>query len=320
MRVFLLDLWLDLREKRLAPVALAILALIVLVPLVLAEGEPEPPPPPPVAQTGEDASLPEVATADETVLDSRLESFDSRDPFEPVSAATTGTGGGTTTGGTSGGDTGGGDTSGGDTTTGTGTTGGGTTPSGGGDTGTGTGTGTGTTGTDTTPQRRTVFFTFRADVLFGEFGEERRRTVDRLEVLPDEDDPIVVFLGVTTSGKTAVFLVDQGVEASGEGACRPSRDECSFLYLRDEADRNTALLTAEDGTVYRLTLRDIDRVAIGAQGDGEDDRSGSGDNAPAFTGSKRDRTPPGEPDADDEETADRKSSSDAPEFADGARR
>jgi hypothetical protein len=37
MRVFLLGLWLDLREKRLAPVASLLLAGIVAVPIVLAD-------------------------------------------------------------------------------------------------------------------------------------------------------------------------------------------------------------------------------------------------------------------------------------------
>ena len=46
MRVFFLDLWLDLREKRLAPLAILLLAAIVAVPIVLANDQEEPPPPP----------------------------------------------------------------------------------------------------------------------------------------------------------------------------------------------------------------------------------------------------------------------------------
>lgn len=324
MRVFLLDLWLDLREKRLAPVALGLLAAIVIVPFVLASSDPGTPPPPPPAQSSAESRLPTVAVpADGGEIDSRLTAFDPRDPFEPRAAATIGGGGedggdvgaaeddaGATGGGDAGGTTGGGDTGGGTT--------------GGGDTGT---TGGGTTGDPTPPggdtgtERRTVFFTYTVDVTFGEFGEERRRRgVERLEILPDEDNPVAVFLGVTTSGRTAVFLVDPGMEATGEGVCRPSRDECTFLYLRDEGDRNTALLTDEDGTVYRLTLRDIDRVESDAQGNRDDDSTSRGERSPAFTGSTRDDAPPGEPEGSDDESADRKSSFRSPEFADDAKR
>lgn len=318
MRVFLLDLWLDLREKRLAPVALALLAGIIVIPLALAQSAPEPPPPPPAqtAQNGEDPSLPEVASLDEADLESRLESFDPRDPFEPTSAARVpaGDGGAATTGGT--GDGGTGTTGGGDAQTdssGGGTTGGADTgPTGGGDTGTG----TGTTG-GTQQQRRTVFFTYTVDVTFGEFGEERRRRrVRRLALLPNEDNPVVVFLGVTTSGRTAVFLVDDGYEATGDGVCRPSPEDCTFLYLRADRDRDTALLTSEDGIVYRLRLHDIDRVAVGAGAEGEDDNTSRGERPPGFTGSTRDPAPPGEPEGESSREPER-SGYRSPDFADG---
>lgn len=307
MRVFLLDLWMDLREKRLAPVALALLCGLLIVPFVLASGEPDPPAPPPTVAAEED-ELPNVSIpADGETIDSRLTAFDPRDPFEPRAAAQAtpaGTAGGTT-GDTTGGATGGGDT-GGSTVTetggdaGSGTTGGGDTTSGG-TTGGGT-TGGGTTGGGTT-DRRTVVYTFTVDLLYGEFGNERRhRSVNRLELVPSEDDPAVVFLGVTTSGRTAVFLVDERFTVTGEGVCRPSPEECTFLYLREAGDRNSAILTEEDGTRNRLSLRDIDRVAVESQarGEADDDRSGSGDNNPAFTGSAGRSAPPGEPEPAEE--------------------
>jgi len=317
MRVFLLDLWYDLREKRLAPVALALLAAVILVPVLLAGSEPEPPPPPPAAAQGGDADVPSVSipAGGDEVLESRLTAFDPRDPFEPRAAATLSapdtTGGGDTAGGETGG-------TGGDTTTttgGGGTTGGDTT---GGDTTGGGTTGGGTTGGDTT-ERRTVVFTFTVDLLYGEFGnEERFRRVRRLELVPDEDNPAVVFLGVTTSGRTAVFLVDDRFTVTGEGVCRPSRDECTFLYLREAGDRNSAILTEEDGTRNRLSLRDIDRVSIESQADGEaeDDNTGSGNRSPAFTGSTRDDAPPGEPEGEEPK---KRSNFRAPVFADDER-
>ena len=322
MRVFLLDLWMDLREKRLAPVALALLAGLLVIPFVLASDEPDPPAPPPAVAREDGADLPEVSIpADGAVIDSRLTAFDPRDPFEPRAAAqqadeeAAAAGGGAPTGGAAAGgaDTGTGSTGGGTTTTGDGTTGGGDT-TGGGTTGGGT-----TGGGDTGSTQRTVVYTFTVDLLYGEFGNERRfREVRRLELVPSEDDPAVVFLGVTTSGRTAVFLVDDRFTVTGEGACRPSPEECTFLYLRESGERNSAILTEEDGTRNRLSLRDIDRVAVESQSQGEadDNRSGSGERRPAFTGSTRDKAPPGEPESDEPKE---RSSFRSPVFADDER-
>jgi hypothetical protein len=285
MRVFLLDLWLDLREKRLAPVALALLAGVLVIPFALAKSDPEPPPPPPAPTAEQGANLPKVVADARTEgdLGSRLTSFDPRDPFEPTaSAAAPAQTGGAPQGGTT-------------TTTGGTPSGGGSTPSGGGSTPSGGGTtpsGGGTPSTGGTTKR--ITYTFTTDIVFGQFGEEKRyNKVKRLQLIPSEDDPAVVFLGVTTSGKTAVFLVDGRFTVSGDGACKPSRSDCTFVYLRTDPDHNSTLLTDDgDGTVYRLTLRDIDRVAVSAQ-----NQSASGDGSPAFTGSTRDAAPPGEPEA-----------------------
>lgn len=306
MKVFLLDLWLDLREKRLAPVAIALLAGVVAVPLVLARGDAPPPPAP--AQTTTATPIAPVLESDGTeaaVDDSKLQTFSPRDPFEPteVSAPATGTGG---TGGTSGtGGTGAATGTGGtgSATTGGGDTGGGaTTGTGPGGTGTGTGTGTGQTTTGTRPR----VFTYTVDLRFGAAGEMKlHRKVQRLELIPDEKDPKVVFLGVTTTGKTAVFLVDAnlGVETD-EGRCRPSGDECTFLYLRPDKDHDQARLTDADGTVFNIRLLGIDRVAVssadGRSGDSGSRRETNSNRTPAFTGSAKDGdgdAAPGEPPA-----------------------
>jgi hypothetical protein len=284
VRIFLLDLWLDLREKRLAPVALALLAGVIAVPLFLAKGSEEPPAPPPATTSAKAPLEPVVSAPEDKTVASRLEVFDPKDPFAPPASAVTAapsTGSTGTTGGT---------TSTGTTSTGTGTTGGTTGTTGGGTTGT-TGGGT-TTGTTQTITRRVV--TFTTALRFGQTGEEKTyKDVHRLDLIPSQDDPLVVFLGVTTSGKTAVFLVSSDLTTSGEGTCKPSRDECTFLYLRDDADHDTASFTASDGTTYRLRLTDIAQVAVESAVQQErQGQSGSGDRSPAFTGSA---SPPGEP-------------------------
>jgi hypothetical protein len=310
MRVFLLDLWLDLREKRLAWLALVLLAAIVAVPIVLAKGSEAPPPPPaPTATTASAApvieSQPEAGTTD-----SKLQTFSARDPFEPTGSS----GGGSSSGGSSGG----GSSTG---TTETSTT---TTPSSGGGGGATTGTqpptstppSTGTNGTgNTTGETKTTLFTYTVDLRFGEGGGvQAYKDVKRLDLIPDSDNPKIVFLGVTTTGKTAVFLVDSSIGVDTAGKCRPSPDKCTFLYLRPDADHDQAQLTASDGTVYHLRLLAIHRVSVSsANGSTGGGNSGSGGNSksnrsPAFTGQAKrksssdaatapgESTPPGEPD------------------------
>jgi hypothetical protein len=312
MRVFLLDLWLDLREKRLAPLAIILLAAIVAVPIVLANDQEETPAPATQTTATTASAAPVIQSdADQGPTESKLQTFNPRDPFEPTSSAATAT---TTTGGTTGGTTG--------TTTGTTTT----TPSssggggGGGTTGTepSTGTGTGTNGTgNTTGETRTTLFTYTVDVRFGEGGDvQAYKNVNRLDLIPDADNPKIVFLGVTTTGKTAVFLVDANIGVDTSGRCRPSPDECSFLYLRPDPDHDEAVLTDADGTVFHLRLLDIDRVSVsssnGSTGNGNNSGSGNtnSNRSPAFTGraNKQSDTasddatvpgesaPPGEPD------------------------
>ena len=314
MRVFLLDLWLDLREKRLAPLAILLLAAVVAVPIVLAQGKEEPPAPPPTDTTA--TALPAGAAVVEGApeseeLESRLQTFSPRDPFEPteVSAGSTvATDGGAT------GDTGGETTTGDTGTTDTGTAGGDVGGGGGGVTGTepsgDTGDGTGGTG-GTTGETRSRVFTYTVDLRFGRTDAQRlRKGVRRLQLLPNEDNPKLVFLGVTTTGKTAVFLVDNslGVDTD-EGRCRPSPDECTFLYLRTDGEHDQARFTDQNGDTYAIRLIDINRISVssadgGSNSDsGSGDRSGRGDRAPAFTGSARGGdseaaagdTPPGEP-------------------------
>jgi hypothetical protein len=315
MRVFLLDLWLDLREKRLAPVAILLLAGIIAVPIVLAKGEKAPPAPATPTTTTAAAAAPVIAAGqpDQGPVASKLQTFSPRDPFEPTgSSAAATTGGATTAAPTTGGSTPSSTSTGATTTGGGGGATTGTAPS------TGTGTGTGTTGTgNTTGETKTTLFTYTVDLRFGEGGSVKAfHDVQRLDLVPSADNPKIVFLGVTTTGKTAVFLVDSniGVDTPG-GKCRPSPDECTFLYLRPDSDHDQAQLTDSDGTVYHLRLLRIHRVSVsssnGSTGGGSGN-SGSGNTnsnrSPAFTGKAERKSssdaatvpgedaPPGEPD------------------------
>jgi hypothetical protein len=314
MRVFFLDLWLDLREKRLAPIAILLLAGIVAVPIVLANDKKEPPPAPAPTTTTTASAAPVIQSdAGAGPVESKLQTFSPRDPFEPTSSPSTG-GTGAATGATGAtGSTGSAEPS-------TGTTGSG--GGGGATTGTGpsTGTGTGTPGTgNTTGETKTTLFTYTVDLRFGQGGDVQAfKDVNRLDLIPDADNPKIVFLGVTTTGKTAVFLVDKNIGVDTAGKCRPSSDECTFLYLRPDADHDQALLTDADGTVFHLRLLRIHRVSVSSSNGntGNSGNSGSGGNnnsgrSPAFTGQAKrkdttstedstvpgeDNAPPGEPD------------------------
>jgi hypothetical protein len=251
----------DLRERRLWPVALLLVIALIAIPLVMIKPAKEPD-----AATASGAapgkvktltSLSEVAVSGEG---SSLDVFDETDPFLPPSAViaaskeagtTAGPSTSTTEGGALGagtGDSGGsGSSTGGGSTT-TGGTGGGTT--GGGDTGGGGG------GTTTTK------YTYVVDVTFTR--NDRTRSVnglERLEMLPSESDPLLIFLGASASGDEAVFLVDSTLRASGEGNCEPSNDNCGTLSI---GAGSVEEFTDGDGNSYKLRIDEIRRVKLSA--------------------------------------------------------
>jgi hypothetical protein len=60
-----------------------------------------------------------------------------------------------------------------------------------------------------------------------------RHDVKRLQALPSNDEPVLIYLGVLDDKKTAVFLVDSGIIAQGDGTCRPSRTTCETIHIRE---------------------------------------------------------------------------------------
>jgi hypothetical protein len=194
--------------------------------------------------------------------DSKLEVFDSKNPFKPLkrmgslsgdsSSPTGSSAGGTGASGVAAGADGVGPTeTGGNSTTGSDTETGGETEGGG---------GTGTTA-----------YTYNVDASFGERGDEHEvKGLDRLEMLPDETDPLLVFLGMDSEVKYAVFLVDSSLKQSGEGQCKPDDETCSFLYLSLDDKQDEHSFTNHDGVEYTLKLLKVNQVTVepdsGAQG------------------------------------------------------
>jgi hypothetical protein len=268
MKIFLLDLWQDLRDKRLAPVALVLAAALVVVPVVLSKpSESMAPAPAQTVRTAPDPKdLKELATVklDDTQLErgSSLNTFDPGDPFRPpkkvMKKSQASDAPSTLSGNQTPDPTGSG--SGGGLPSGLG--GGSPTTTGGGDTGPiGGGGGGGDTGSKPAP---TVQYRYVVDATFSVNGRRRKlKGLERLDMLPNEDSPLLLFLGVSANAGNAVFLVDSTLEAAGEGTCKPKPSECAFLYIGAGSEH---AFTNQDGDSYELRIDEIRKVRVGDAG------------------------------------------------------
>ena len=284
MKNFLLDLWHDLRAKRLWPVAVVLLAAVVAVPFVLAKKAEEPTVAAPAraAEVGAPkadgpAELAEVKLEElGQGTGSSLSRFDDpSNPFAPprkvvdkITADAAGTDAPADSG--SGGGSGAGSPAPsieGDVNFNVGGSGGGSgAETGSGDAGGGS---TGETGdTVETPappvdggeKTTTVNYTYVADVTFRANNDRRKiKAMEKLDILPDRANPLLIFLGVTQDAGNAVFLVDSTLAAAGEGACKPSRSNCAFLYLGPGSEHE---FTNDEGDSYTLRVDEIRRVKL----------------------------------------------------------
>lgn len=265
MSALLRDLWHDLREKRLWPIAAVLALAAVAVPVLLLDsgagaGGASPPPPAPVAAGAGQAAV--VTPADEgSAGSSRLGRFQSKDPFKPRGSAapkpppspaaapsTPATGGGSGIPGFPGLPTGG---------------------------------GSGSASPPASPpssppssppgtSRPRQLYTYEIDVSFGRRGSERRRRgLGRMEPLPSAERPLLLFLGTSSTGRSAVFLLDRSLTQRGEGTCKPSRTECSLLYLRDDPAHDLHYFTDSAGRDYAIRLTAINLVPVDQAANGK---------------------------------------------------
>jgi hypothetical protein len=267
MKIFLLDLWHDLRAKRLWPVALVLAIALLAVPVVLSKPSATPAPAP--VQTVRKAPDPQDLKAlarvklDSSADDARgstLDTFDPSDPFRPPTKITEkkkneSDAPSSVAGNTTDGSAGTGSGPGGLPLVGPG---GGTGTSGSGGTGTTGGTGDGGGGADTT----TTQYRYVVDVTFAANGRTRHiKGLERLDMLPTQASPLLLFLGVTTNGGNAVFLVDSTLQAAGEGKCKPKASKCAFLYIGAGSEHE---FTNDDGDSYTLRIDEIRKVRVDA--------------------------------------------------------
>jgi hypothetical protein len=287
MKVFLLDLWHDLRAKRLWPVALVLLLGLAAVPVLLAKPAEEPGPAPVVKAPPQSDSDEENTELAEVKLEegneasgSTLGVFDPSNPFRPpekvVKASEDKSGAGAQAGpsDTTAADDGGGAKTGGDTTGG-GSGGVTTPPSTGGD----------TTPPDTGGEPATKVYKYVVDVTFTANGRTRRIPgMEKLDMLPNQSSPLLIAMGVTADGGNAVFMVDSTLKAAGEGRCKPSGKDCAFAYIGPGSEH---VFTQEDGDSYTVRIDEIRKVEVKPGAEGARAGKADGARANAAVGSTR---------------------------------
>jgi hypothetical protein len=256
MTTFFIDLWQDLREKRLWPIAVGLLAATAAVPALLFKPASPPAPQPPLPTASQGPRLPVVSVDSGPVEGSDLAQFSSKNPFIPLSALQA-QGGAPSASQTSASPAasptvppaGAGSSTPSVSQSQAGTSGGGS--------------GTSTpSGTPTPSGTSTVrWFHYTADVKFGVSGKLKTlKGISSLKILPNSKQPVVVFMGVTTDGARALFFVaDPTYTASGKGICNVSGYACRFVTLT--SSRNSETFRSIDGkTTYKLQLLKINQV------------------------------------------------------------
>jgi hypothetical protein len=105
----------------------------------------------------------------------------------------------------------------------------------------------------------TVDDAYRVSLRFGENGAQKTYdNLARLTPLPSADNPFFVFLGLKPDAKSAVFLVSSDAVPSGDGTCEPTPDNCQQVVLKDGDIEFFELQTGTAGVVqYQLELTAI---------------------------------------------------------------
>lgn len=264
------DLYRDLRERRLLPLIVVLIAAMVVVPIALSDKSKG------LATTQAAPSVPVAVGKGPPLLDHpvvisdpglrdfrrRLQGDTATDPFLPSVQGSSGSGGGakgdtSATGGLTSTSSSSSDQSPGLTAEGKAAAaqdasgGSSTVPS----------SSTGSTqpnSSSLSPQTQSKYFFYRVKVKTGPVGGkmEVRDNVKAVTSLPDDQVPALAFLGVQTdssfAAQKAVFIVNDSVSlVSGNGECSLAGTQCQLVTLTpgDHAD-----LTWSDGVTYRVTL------------------------------------------------------------------
>jgi hypothetical protein len=245
-------------NRRLWPIAFALVAALVAVPVLLGHSSPTEP----VAAAPTDGAPKATPTSraavklDETVDATRSSDVKSPSPFKgpkvakPKSADTSTSNKSSGSGGSSPSDSSGSGSSGGSSPS-TGDTGsGGTTPA---------------APTDTTP--KTDVDVSHVSLHLGPVGTlVTYKDVARLSALPSAGKPLFVFTGVLKDGKTAVLLPSSTVQIGEESdvACKPSNKSCQKLELEQDDTVFFKLAGDDTGTEYQLDVISVRQKSRGS--------------------------------------------------------
>jgi hypothetical protein len=250
---FFLDLWHDLREKRLWPVAVGLLAAALAIPVVMLKPASAPQEPPVTAQPPHADALPAVTVDSSATHGSKLETFSVHNPFKPMrdlasdASASPSSPSASRAASASSGPSGLGSGSGASPSY---------TPGGGGG---------GSTSPSFTPGTTThQWFRYTADLSFGTHGKPKTlKGVQSLSLLPDDATAAIVFMGVSEDAKSATFMVaDPAFIPAGEGSCN-SKKACRFVKLRLDDSHNEETFTSQDGSIaYEVKLLALHRENI----------------------------------------------------------
>jgi hypothetical protein len=85
-------------------------------------------------------------------------------------------------------------------------------------------------------------------------------SLKRLSVLPSEQQPLLVYLGVLKGGRDALFVVQPGTVVSGPGKCIPGPTDCEILSLAQEQIESLAVSTGT-GT-SNVALFAVNAIAV----------------------------------------------------------
>lgn len=104
-------------------------------------------------------------------------------------------------------------------------------------------------GTPTKVQSWTIY---SVSIRFGKDNAPVRKDIPRLTALPSAGNPQVMFFGVMSGGRQAVFGLGAGVAHAGPGFCRPSRTSCSAIVLSAGEGEEVAWPTATGGMAQAI--------------------------------------------------------------------
>jgi hypothetical protein len=260
LQKFFGDVVYDLRNKGLLPVVILLVVAMVAVPVVISRGgsDSSSPSATPTAAMTQQAPETEQAVlayspAGLRKYKERLKGLSPKDPFRQQFDAAAATAAASALESTV-------PTIGGTTETSSSSTIGPTEVSGG-DTGSSPATSTGGTKKKSKKKKSSTNYFYEPSLLMGEVNAPTLTPYNKVQpmtALPSPELPVVVYFGLNSDNKRALFLVSNRVTSvSGQGTCIPAPDDCSLLYLAKGQSED--LSYSVDGKTYRLSVADIKR-------------------------------------------------------------